>query len=483
MTAKDLQINKNNRFAKVGAGVAATALAATFVLAGNTNAVHADTNVPTTGSAVTSQATVNDPVQPATSTATSTAASETGSTTSSTATSSATSETGSSVASSTTSGVDSSATSSSVLSTDSSATSSATSSVDSSAASSTASSADSSATSSATSSADSSVTSSATSSADSSVTSSASSSSDSSATSSAASSVTSSATSSADSSAVSSSATSSDSNAEAPADSDVEKKVVRTVTITTPNGRTQNYVQVATLKRDKKTVDGKVVYGDWSTSKWNAFPLVTIDGYQLVVDGQAVTGNLIPEMEVTSETKPMTITVTYAKLNNGDNNNGSNANSNASSSSVSNSVNSSADSSMNGSKGSASDGSNGSHAASNAGSNASQSAVNTTANSVQNGSNGVNAGVAGTGVGVVTPTASTTGSGYTTQQAGLGSVLNNGASAGTVSTQPATATAATTGAALPQTGNDQAAEAGLLALGMTAGLGALALGKKKRDAE
>ena len=53
---------------------------------------------------------------------------------------------------------------------------------------------------------------------------------------------------------------------------------------------------------------------------------------------------------------------------------------------------------------------------------------------------------------------------------------------GTVSSQPVAAVGVSQNA-LPQTGNNNSAEAGMLALGAVAGLGAMVLGKKKHSAE
>lgn len=69
-------------------------------------------------------------------------------------------------------------------------------------------------------------------------------------------------------------------------DTDVERHVVRTVRITTPNGRTQDYTQTVKLTRTKTEKDGKVVYSAWTDGEWKGFPLVPIDGYNWLINGK-----------------------------------------------------------------------------------------------------------------------------------------------------------------------------------------------------
>lgn len=302
--------------------------------------------------------------------------------------------------------------------------------------------------------------------------------------SSAASSATSSATSSAASSAgsqsgASSAASSANSSASSSGDSstgssatsgtwvntDVEKHAVRTVRITTPNGRTQDYTQTVKLTRTKSEKDGKVVYSAWTDGEWKAFPLVPIDGYNWMINGQEYApqkdahgkykAEELPSVKVTDQTGDSLVTVTYKKIGsmNDNKDQGSDTNSNAGSSAT----NSSAVSGSN------------------------ESGQGSNVSSVNDGKTATNADNAST-----------------TTTAGLGDVMANGANAGTVTTTASLAgtvngvsASAPAGAVigsgakagqLPQTGAQS--EAGLAALGVAGMLAALGVSKvgKKREA-
>lgn len=250
---------------------------------------------------------------------------------------------------------------------------------------------------------------------------------------------------------------------------DVEKHVVRTVRITTPNGRTQDYTQTVKLTRTKSEKDGKVVYSAWTDGEWKAFPLVPIDGYNWMINGQEYAPQKdangkyqveeLPSVKVTDQTADSLVTVTYKKIGSTTDNKdqGSDTNSNADSNAGSSATNSSAASGSNGSG----QGSNGS--------------------SVNDGKTATNADDAST-----------------TTTAGLGDVMANGANAGTVTTTASPAgtvngvsASAPAGAVigsgakagqLPQTGAQS--EAGLAALGVAGMLAALGVSKvgKKREA-
>lgn len=250
---------------------------------------------------------------------------------------------------------------------------------------------------------------------------------------------------------------------------DVEKHVVRTVRITTPNGRTQDYTQTVKLTRTKSEKDGKVVYSAWTDGEWKAFPLVSIDGYNWMINGQEYApqkdangkykAEELPSVKVTNQTGDSLVTVTYKKIGSTNDNKdqGSNTNSNADSNTGSSATNSSAASGLNESD----QGSNGS--------------------SVNDGKTATNGDDAST-----------------TTTAGLGDVMANGANAGTVTTTASPAgtvngvsASAPAGAVigsgakagqLPQTGAQS--EAGLAALGVAGMLAALGVSKvgKKREA-
>lgn len=250
---------------------------------------------------------------------------------------------------------------------------------------------------------------------------------------------------------------------------DVEKHVVRTVRITTPNGRTQDYTQTVKLTRTKSEKDGNVVYSAWTDGEWKAFPLVPIDGYNWMINGQEYApqkdangkyqAEELPSVKVTDQTGDSLVTVTYKKIGsmNDNKDQGSDTNSNADSNVGSSATNSSAASGSNGSG----QGSNGS--------------------SVNDGKTATNADDAST-----------------TTTAGLGDVMANGANAGTVTTTASPAgtvngvsASAPAGAVigsgakagqLPQTGAQS--EAGLAALGVAGMLAALGVSKvgKKREA-
>lgn len=250
---------------------------------------------------------------------------------------------------------------------------------------------------------------------------------------------------------------------------DVEKHVVRTVRITTPNGRTQDYTQTVKLTRTKSEKDGKVVYSAWTDGEWKAFPLVPIDGYNWMINGQEYApqkdangkyqAEELPSVKVTDQTGDSLVTVTYKKIGSTNDNKdqGSDTNSNADS---------------------------------NAGSSATNSSAASGSNESGQGSNGssVNDG----------KTATNSDDASTTTTAGLGDVMANGANAGTVTTTASPAgtvngvsASAPAGAVigsgakagqLPQTGAQS--EAGLAALGVAGMLAALGVSRvgKKREA-
>lgn len=255
-------------------------------------------------------------------------------------------------------------------------------------------------------------------------------------------------------------------------DTDVERHVVRTVRITTPNGRTQDYTQTVKLTRTKTEKDGKVAYSAWTDGEWKAFPLVPIDGYNWLINGKEFApqkgadgkykSEELPAVKVTEKVGNALVTVTYKKAVATTDDKTDNKGSNAGSTAGSSATNSSAASDTK------SDGK--------------------SSESVSNGS-ATNDGKTATDDADVS----------TTKTASLGDVMNNGGGADTVTTTagngagvfasaPAGAVigATTNGGAqadqLPQTGNQS--EAALAAMGVAGMLAALGFTKtgKKREA-
>lgn len=87
---------------------------------------------------------------------------------------------------------------------------------------------------------------------------------------------------------------------------DLNKTITRTINVTTPGSKTVTTKQDAKLFRDATVDDvtGEVTYGDWSTSSWDDFKPAAIDGYTASQTDFAQT-------PVTSETKPVTVNITY----------------------------------------------------------------------------------------------------------------------------------------------------------------------------
>lgn len=255
-------------------------------------------------------------------------------------------------------------------------------------------------------------------------------------------------------------------------DTDVEHHVVRTVRITTPNGRTQDYTQTVKLTRTKTEKDGKVVYSAWTDGEWKAFPLVPIDGYNWLINGKEFApqkgadgkykSEELPAVKVTEKVGNALVTVTYKKAaattDDKTDNKGSNAGSTAGSSATNSSA--ASDTKSDGkASGSASDGS-----ATNDGKTATDDSDVSTTKTASLGDVMNNGGGAGT----VTTTAGNGAGVFASAPAGavIGATTNGGAQAGQ----------------LPQTGNQS--EAALAAMGVAGMLAALGFTKtgKKREA-
>ena len=90
------------------------------------------------------------------------------------------------------------------------------------------------------------------------------------------------------------------------ANSDLNKTVTRTVTITSPNGNAKTTTQTFTSTRDAVVdmVDGSVVYSDWTQGKWDAVDVPVYDHY-------TVSQTSVPEQTVNGSTADSTVNVTY----------------------------------------------------------------------------------------------------------------------------------------------------------------------------
>lgn len=92
-------------------------------------------------------------------------------------------------------------------------------------------------------------------------------------------------------------------------DTDLNKTLTRTITITNPDGKKTTITQTATIYRDATVDDvtGEVTYGDWSEddTSWGQVDVPSIPGYK-------PSKSSIEAVKVTNETKdPQSINVTY----------------------------------------------------------------------------------------------------------------------------------------------------------------------------
>lgn len=89
--------------------------------------------------------------------------------------------------------------------------------------------------------------------------------------------------------------------------SDLNKTVIRTIKVTTPDGQQNTITQTAKLSRTA-TVDevtGEVTYGKWSTGQWDAYKVPTVDGY-------TATQTEVATISVDEHTTDQTVNVSYA---------------------------------------------------------------------------------------------------------------------------------------------------------------------------
>ena len=87
---------------------------------------------------------------------------------------------------------------------------------------------------------------------------------------------------------------------------DLNRTITRTITLQVPGRAPQVITQTVHLTREA-TVDevtGAVTYGDWSTGTWDEYVVPSVEGY-------TVSTEVIPAVEVTSETTNQTVNVAY----------------------------------------------------------------------------------------------------------------------------------------------------------------------------
>ncbi|WP_278558573.1 mucin-binding protein, partial [Limosilactobacillus vaginalis] len=88
---------------------------------------------------------------------------------------------------------------------------------------------------------------------------------------------------------------------------DLNKTIVRTIIVHTPGATPTTLHQDAKLTRTA-TVDevtGEVTYGEWSTGNWDAYNVPTVAGY-------TPSQTTVQKVNVTSETQPATVDITYS---------------------------------------------------------------------------------------------------------------------------------------------------------------------------
>ena len=87
---------------------------------------------------------------------------------------------------------------------------------------------------------------------------------------------------------------------------DLNKTIIRTINVTTPDGKTNTTKQTAKLTRTAEVdeVTGEVTYGNWTTGKWSNYDAPTVPGY-------TASQSEVPATEVTSDTADQTININY----------------------------------------------------------------------------------------------------------------------------------------------------------------------------
>ena len=89
---------------------------------------------------------------------------------------------------------------------------------------------------------------------------------------------------------------------------DLNKTIIRTIKVTTPDGHDQTKTVTQTVKLTRTAnvdeVTGKVTYGDWSTGTWETYQVPAVPGY-------TPSQNEVPATKVTDTTKNQTVTIDY----------------------------------------------------------------------------------------------------------------------------------------------------------------------------
>ena len=90
---------------------------------------------------------------------------------------------------------------------------------------------------------------------------------------------------------------------------DLNKTIIRTIKVTTPDGQTKTVVQTAklTCTADVDEVTGEVTYGKWATGEWAAYDAPSVAGY---TPSQTV----VSKESVTATSKDTTVEITYLPM-------------------------------------------------------------------------------------------------------------------------------------------------------------------------
>ena len=90
------------------------------------------------------------------------------------------------------------------------------------------------------------------------------------------------------------------------AESDLNKDIIRTINVTTPDGKTSTTIQTVHLTRNA-TVDevtGDVTYSDWTTGSFDSYDVPSVEGYTASQDK-------VDTANVTSDTQDSEVNITY----------------------------------------------------------------------------------------------------------------------------------------------------------------------------
>ena len=89
-------------------------------------------------------------------------------------------------------------------------------------------------------------------------------------------------------------------------ENDLNQTITRTIVVTKPDGTKQTIPQAAKIYRNATydDVTGDVIYGEWSTAKWDAYTPENIPGY-------TVSESIVPVVEVKNGQQGETVNITY----------------------------------------------------------------------------------------------------------------------------------------------------------------------------